>query len=194
MGTQPVKVLHGVDLEIEEGEMISIMGSSGSGKTTLLNIIGLLDSLDQGEYSFQGKCLTGLNQTQATLFRGSHMGFLFQSFHLLSYKTALENVALPLRYQKHIPREEHLPRAQEMLARVGLSDRIGHLPTELSGGQQQRVALARALVAEPRVLLADEPTGALDSTTTEEVMELLTQINRRGITMVIVTHEQDIAQ
>lgn len=193
MGQQKVKVLHGVDLEIHQGEMISIMGSSGSGKTTLLNIIGLMDAMDNGSYFFEDEEISDLNQTQATLFRGRHMGFLFQSFHLLPYKSALDNVILPLRYQKHIPREEHQDRARDMLDRVGLADRVEHLPTELSGGQQQRVALARALVAQPRLLLADEPTGALDSATTHQVMDLLEQVNRQGITMVIVTHEQEIA-
>jgi len=193
MGQQKVKVLHGVNLCIEQGDMISIMGSSGSGKTTLLNIIGLMDAMDEGHYFFEEKEIGGLNQTEATLFRGRHMGFLFQSFHLLPYKSALDNVILPLRYQKHIPRDEHEDRARDMLDRVGLSDRVLHLPTELSGGQQQRVALARALVSNPRVLLADEPTGALDSSTTEQVMDLLEEVNRQGITMVIVTHEQEIA-
>lgn len=194
MGRQSVKVLHGVDLCIKQGDMISIMGSSGSGKTTLLNIIGLMDAIDEGSYFFEGKEIGNLSQTEATLFRGHHMGFLFQSFHLLPYKSALDNVILPLRYQKHIHRDEHQDRARNMLDRVGLSDRVHHLPTELSGGQQQRVALARALVSNPRVLLADEPTGALDSTTTEQVMDLLEEVNRQGITMVIVTHEQDIAE
>lgn len=194
MGTQKVKVLNGVDLDIKEGEMLSIMGSSGSGKTTLLNAIGLMDVIDSGEYLFEGKSLTGLTQTESTIFRGSHMGFLFQSFHLLPYKSAIENVMLPLRYQKHIPKDEHYSRAESMLKKVGLWKRMEHLPTELSGGQQQRVALARALVTNPRLLLADEPTGALDSETTDQVMELLQEVNNDGITMVIVTHEDEIAE
>lgn len=194
MGTQKVKVLNGVDLVIKEGEMLSIMGSSGSGKTTLLNTIGLMDVIDCGKYIFDGKDISGLNQTQSTIFRGRNMGFLFQSFHLLPYKTALENVALPLKYQKHIPKDEHLSRAEAILKRVGLGNRIDHLPTELSGGQQQRVSLARALVTKPRLLLADEPTGALDSETTDQVMELLIDINKEGVTMVLVTHEDDIAE
>ncbi len=194
MGHNDVPVLNGIDLSIEEGEMVSIMGSSGSGKTTLLNIIGVLDSFDEGTYHFNGKVLRDMTQTQAALFRCENIGFLFQAFHLLPYKTALENVALPLRYQKNVPRRERLARAQVMLERVGLADRAGHLPAEMSGGQQQRTALARALVSRPHLLLADEPTGALDSATTKEVMKLLKEINREGMTMVIVTHERDISR
>jgi putative ABC transport system ATP-binding protein len=194
MGTNEVPVLNGIDLAIEKGEMVSIMGSSGSGKTTLLNIIGVLDSFDAGTYRFHGSVLHDMTQTMAALFRCRNIGFLFQAFHLLPYKTALENVALPLRYQKNVPRRERLSRAAAMLERVGLSNRANHLPMELSGGQQQRTALARALVTRPHLLLADEPTGALDSATTKEVMSLLKVINREGMTMIIVTHERDISR
>jgi putative ABC transport system ATP-binding protein len=194
MGTNEVTVLNGIDLAIAAGELVSIMGSSGSGKTTLLNIIGTLDSHDEGDYHFDGTLLKDMTQTQAALFRCENIGFLFQAFHLLPYKTALENVALPLRYRKSVPRRDRLSRARVMLERVGLTDRAHHLPTELSGGQQQRVALARALVTGPRLLLADEPTGALDSATTRDVMAMLRHINGEGMTMVIVTHERDIAR
>jgi putative ABC transport system ATP-binding protein len=194
MGSNEVPVLNGIDLAIAEGEMVSIMGSSGSGKTTLLNILGVLDSFDGGSYHFDKYALHGLNQTEAALFRCENIGFLFQAFHLLPYKTALENVALPLRYQKSVPRQERLARAADMLAQVGLADRVHHLPTEMSGGQQQRTALARALVTRPRLLLADEPTGALDSATTKEIMRLLKGVNREGMTMIIVTHEPDISR
>jgi putative ABC transport system ATP-binding protein len=194
MGQNEVPVLNGIDLIIKEGELVSIMGSSGSGKTTLLNVIGTLDSFDAGTYHFDGRVLHGLTETQAALFRCENIGFLFQAFHLLPYKTALENVALPLRYRTNVPRKERLTRAAAMLERVGLADRANHLPTEMSGGQQQRTALARALVTRPRLLLADEPTGALDSATTKEMMRLLKEIHREGMTMVIVTHETDIAK
>ncbi len=194
MGPNEVPVLNGIDLSIQKGEMVSIMGASGSGKTTLLNIIGVLDSFDQGTYRFNGEVLAGMTQTRAAAFRCEHIGFLFQAFHLLPYKTALENVALPLRYQPDVPRRERHSRAKAMLERVGLDHRANHLPTELSGGQQQRVALARALVTSPRLLLADEPTGALDSATTAEMMELLREVNREGMTLVIVTHENEISR
>jgi putative ABC transport system ATP-binding protein len=194
IGPTEIPVLNGIDLSIQRGEMVSIMGSSGSGKTTLLNIIGVLDSFDRGTYRFNGEALKNLTETKAALFRCDNIGFLFQAFHLLPYKTALENVALPLRYQKNVPRTERISRAKEMLEHVGLGHRAGHLPTELSGGQQQRVALARALVTKPNLLLADEPTGALDSATTDEIMNLLGEINRGGMTMVIVTHEIDISK
>ncbi|MFA6507099.1 MAG: ABC transporter ATP-binding protein [Treponemataceae bacterium] len=194
MGRNTVPVLNGIDLSVEEGEMVSIMGSSGSGKTTLLNIIGALDSFDEGSYHFDGKTLRGMTQTEAARFRCENIGFLFQAFHLLPYKTALENVALPLRYRKNEPRRERLSLAAVMLERVGLTDRACHLPSEMSGGQQQRIALARALVTRPRLLLADEPTGALDSATTKEIMCLLKEINREGMTMIIVTHEGEISK
>ena len=194
MGQTEVPVLNGIDLSVEKGEMVSIMGSSGSGKTTLLNVIGLLDAFDQGIYRFNGEELRDMTETKAAQFRCENIGFLFQAFHLLPYKTALENVALPLRYQKAVPRHERLARAEEMLGRVGLAHRANHLPTELSGGQQQRVALARSLVTGPNLLLADEPTGALDSATTVEIMGILREINSEGMTMVIVTHEVDISR
>ena len=194
MGTTEVPVLNGIDLSVAKGEMVSIMGSSGSGKTTLLNVLGILDAFDEGSYRFNGEVLQGMTETRAALFRCEHIGFLFQAFHLLPYKTALENVALPLRYRKSVPRSERLERAAAMLGRVGLSHRADHLPTELSGGQQQRVALARALVTRPNLLLADEPTGALDSATGDEIMATLREINGEGMTMVIVTHEPDISK
>jgi putative ABC transport system ATP-binding protein len=194
IGQNEIPVLNGIDLAIHAGELVSIMGSSGSGKTTLLNIIGVLDSFDQGTYRFNGEILQDMTETRSALFRCDNIGFLFQAFHLLPYKTALENVALPLRYQKNVPRHERMSRAKEMLEHVGLAHRADHLPTELSGGQQQRVALARSLVTRPNLLLADEPTGALDSATTNEIMTLLRDINREGMTMVIVTHEVDISK
>jgi putative ABC transport system ATP-binding protein len=194
MGTNVVPVLGGVTLSIDKGELVSIMGSSGSGKTTLLNVIGVLDSFDSGAYHFNGELLENLTQTKAARFRCENIGFVFQAFHLLPYKTALENVALPLRYQEGIPRDRRLSLAREMLDRVGLSHRADHLPTEMSGGQMQRVAIARALVTRPNLLLADEPTGALDSVTTTEIMKLLKEINGEGITMIVVTHEKDISK
>ncbi len=194
MGSNEVPVLNGIDLTIGKGEMVSIMGSSGSGKTTLLNVIGVLDSFDEGAYRFDDAALHGLTESRAARFRCENIGFLFQAFHLLPYKTALENVALPLRYRKNTPRRDRFTLAAEMLGRVGLADRANHLPAELSGGQQQRTALARALVTRPRLLLADEPTGALDSATTKEIMRLLKDINREGMTMIIVTHEADISR
>ncbi len=194
MGATEVPVLNGIDLSVAKGEMVSIMGASGSGKTTLLNVLGILDSFDEGTYRFNGEALRDMTETRAALFRCAHIGFLFQAFHLLPYKTALENVALPLRYRPSVARSERLALAAAMLDRVGLSHRADHLPTELSGGQQQRVALARSLVTKPNLLLADEPTGALDSATTDEIMALLREINGEGMTMVIVTHEADISK
>lgn len=187
-----MKVLKGIDLKIEEGELVSIMGSSGSGKSTLLNILGLLDSFDEGSYFLDGIDMSGLSETQAAKYRSQFLGFVFQSFNLISFKNALENVALPLYYQK-VPRKQRLEKALEYLDKVGLKEWANHLPSEMSGGQKQRVAIARALITEPRVILADEPTGALDSTTSEEVMEVLKKVNGEGITVVIVTHENEIA-
>ncbi|MCB0640472.1 MAG: ABC transporter ATP-binding protein [Phaeodactylibacter sp.] len=187
-----LEVLKGIDLSIHSGEFVSIMGSSGSGKSTLLNILGLLDEYDAGEYLFDGKLMKHLSQKQAAHYRNQLIGFVFQSFNLLSFKTALENVALPLYYQK-VDRKERQAKAMEYLERVGLKDWAHHLPNQLSGGQQQRVAIARALIAEPRMILADEPTGALDSKTSYEVMEIFKQVNNQGITIVVVTHENDIA-
>jgi putative ABC transport system ATP-binding protein len=185
-------VLKGIDMTIDKGEMVSIMGSSGSGKSTLLNIIGILDTFDQGTYHLDGHLIKNLSQTQAAMYRNKLLGFIFQSFNLLSFKNAVENVALPLYYQG-ISRSKRLDIAMEYLTKVGLKDWAQHMPNQLSGGQKQRVAIARALAAQPKLILADEPTGALDTKTSYEVMELLKDINQQGITVVIVTHEHDIA-
>ena len=185
-------VLKDVSMKVETGEMVSIMGSSGSGKSTLLNILGLLDAFDSGEYTLAGESMANLTATHAAGLRNRHIGFIFQSFNLLPFKTALENVALPLYYQG-IPRKERLKLALDNLEKVGLAPWAEHRPTQLSGGQQQRVAIARALAAKPNVLLADEPTGALDTETSYQVMDLLTGLNRDGLTIVVVTHESDIA-
>jgi len=188
-----LEVLKGIDLEINQGEFVSIMGSSGSGKSTLLNILGLLDEFDEGEYLLNDMPMDKLSQTQSAMYRNQLLGFVFQSFNLLNFKTAMENVALPLYYQK-VDRKKRQAIALEYLERVGLKEWAHHLPTQMSGGQQQRVAIARSLITKPKVILADEPTGALDSTTSYEVMEIFKQVNREGITMIIVTHERDIAQ
>jgi putative ABC transport system ATP-binding protein len=191
-GEQSLHVLKGIDLHIREGELVSIMGSSGSGKSTLLNILGVLDSYDQGSYVLAGHRVRHLKETQAAHLRNKLLGFVFQSFNLLPFKNAAENVALPLYYQG-VGRKERNYRAEQYLDMVGLSDRTTFMPSQLSGGQKQRVAIARALVCKPKVILADEPTGALDSHTTQEIMALFKDIHRRGNTIVIVTHEQDIA-
>ncbi|MCB1055852.1 MAG: ABC transporter ATP-binding protein [Acidobacteria bacterium] len=185
-------VLKGIDLTIEAGEMVSIMGSSGSGKSTLMNVLGILDGYDDGSYHLDGTLIRGLDERTAARYRNRLLGFIFQSFNLIPFKTAMENVALPLYYQR-VGRRRRNAVALELLDRVGLGDRAEHRPNQLSGGQQQRVAIARALIAEPKVILADEPTGALDSATSLEVMELLREVNRQGTTVVIVTHEHDIA-
>ncbi|MBQ1858506.1 MAG: ABC transporter ATP-binding protein [Paludibacteraceae bacterium] len=185
-------VLKGIDLEIADGELVSIMGASGSGKSTLLNILGILDNYDQGEYYLADRLIRNLSETQAAKLRNELIGFVFQSFNLLNYKTALENVALPL-YYKGVGRKERNIRAMEQLERMGLGAWADHLPSEMSGGQKQRVALARAIVSQPKILLADEPTGALDSKTTLEVMDIFKQLNADGITTIIVTHEQSVA-
>ncbi len=186
-------VLKGIDLHIKPGEFVSIMGSSGSGKSTLLNILGILDDYDQGEYVLNGTLIKDLTQAKQANYRNDFIGFVFQSFNLLPFKTAKENVALPLYYKK-VPREERQALAVEYLDQVGLKDWAGHYPNQLSGGQQQRVAIARALISNPKVILADEPTGALDSTTSEEVMAIFKKFNtENGITFVIVTHEQEVA-
>lgn len=192
-GTQSFHVLKGVDMEIKEGELVSIMGSSGSGKSTLLNVLGLLDNYDSGEYLLDGKIMKDLSETKAALYRNQFLGFVFQSFNLINYKSALDNVAMPLYYRK-VPRKKRNALAMEYLEKVGLADWRNHLPSEMSGGQKQRVAIARALITQPRVLLADEPTGALDTQTSYEVMELFKEIHAQGMTVVIVTHENDIAQ
>jgi putative ABC transport system ATP-binding protein len=191
-GEQSVHVLKGVDLHIREGEMVSIMGSSGSGKSTLLNILGVLDAYDQGSYELAGQQVNRLGETDAARLRNKQLGFVFQSFNLLPFKNAAENVALPLYYQG-VGRRERNRRAEEFLDIVGLSERKHFMPNQLSGGQKQRVAIARALVGRPKVILADEPTGALDSQTTQEIISLLKDIHQRGNTMIIVTHEQDVA-
>lgn len=192
VGKGKLEVLKGIDLSIKEGELVSIMGSSGSGKSTLLNILGLLDAYDSGEYILNQTSMKGLSETQSAFYRSKFLGFVFQSFNLINFKNALENVALPLYYQK-VPRAKRNKIAMEYLEKVGLGEWATHLPSELSGGQKQRVAIARALVTQPKVIFADEPTGALDSVTSTEVMKLLREINLEGITMVIVTHENEIA-
>ncbi len=192
MGKESLHVLKGLDLHIKEGEFVSIMGSSGSGKSTLLNIVGLLDEHDEGTYHLNGQLIEKLDEKKAAILRNKFLGFVFQSFNLITYKNALENVALPL-YYKGVGRKERQKIALEYLDKVGLKDWANHLPSELSGGQKQRVAIARALVTKPKVVLADEPTGALDSSTSNSVMELLKEINREGMTVFVITHEEDIA-
>jgi len=186
------EVLKGIDLNIREGEFVSIMGSSGSGKSTLLNILGILDNYDSGSYQLNNTLIKDLSQKKAAQLRNQFLGFVFQSFNLLSFKNAIENVALPLYYQK-VSRKERNKTALEYLDKMGLKDWANHLPSELSGGQKQRVAIARALIGNPKVIFADEPTGALDSQTSIEVMEIFKDINNQGKTIVIVTHENDIA-
>lgn len=189
----PLHVLKGIDLHISEGELVSIMGASGSGKSTLLNILGILDDYDQGEYRLAGNLIRNLSETRAAQLRNQLIGFVFQSFNLITFKNAMENVALPLYYQG-VNRRKRNELALEYLDMMGLKDWADHYPSEMSGGQKQRVAIARALIANPKIILADEPTGALDSKTTQEVMELLKRVNReQGKTVIIVTHEQDIA-
>jgi len=193
MGNSGLHVLKGIDLKVAQGELVSIMGSSGSGKSTLLNIIGILDNYDQGEYYLDGTLMANLSESKAAFYRNQMLGFIFQSFNLIPFKNAVENVALPLYYQQ-VSRKKRNMIALEYLDRMGLRDWADHLPSELSGGQKQRLAIARALVAKPKVILADEPTGALDSATSQEMMNLLKEINEQGITMIIVTHETDIAE
>jgi putative ABC transport system ATP-binding protein len=193
MGSKSLHVLKDVQLEIQAGEMVSIMGSSGSGKSTLLNIIGILDNQDSGDYNLAGNRIYKLSEKVAAQYRNKFIGFVFQSFNLLSFKNALENVALPLYYQK-IGRKKRNMLAMEYLEKVGISDWWDHMPSELSGGQKQRVAVARSLITNPKLILADEPTGALDSQTSSEVMQLFKDVNKEGMTVVIVTHENDIAE
>ena len=192
MGDSSLHVLKGIDLLVDKGEMVAIMGSSGSGKSTLLNIIGILDELDSGEYTLDGIEIKDLNEKKAAQYRNKFLGFVFQSFNLINFKNALENVALPLYYQG-LKRRERQEKAMFHLNKVGLKDWSTHLPNELSGGQKQRVAIARALDSEPKLLLADEPTGALDSGTSHEIMKFLQKLNDEGKTILIVTHEEDIS-
>jgi putative ABC transport system ATP-binding protein len=192
MGSNSLHVLKGINFSVKEGELVAIMGSSGSGKSTLLNILGMLDVADSGEYILDGIPIKNLNETKAANYRNKFLGFIFQSFNLINYKTALENVALPLYYQG-VGRKERQAKAMQYLEQVGLKEWSHHVPSELSGGQKQRVAIARAMVAEPKVLLADELTGALDSKTSYEVMDLIQKINDQGNTILVVTHEDDIA-
>lgn len=193
VGSNTLQVLKGIDLHIGEGEFVSIMGSSGSGKSTLLNILGILDNYDSGDYILGGTLIKDLSQKQAAHYRNRFLGFVFQSFNLITFKSALENVALPLYYQ-NVSRKARNKIAMEYLDRVGLKEWAEHNPNELSGGQKQRVAIARALIAKPKVILADEPTGALDSQTSLEVMNFLKEVNQQGITIVVVTHEDDISK
>ena len=192
-GSAEVIGLDRVDLQINPGEFVAVTGASGSGKSTLLNVIGTLDLLDAGQYRFEGRSVEELDDQELSALRNHRIGFVFQQFHLLSHYTALENVELPLIYQR-LKRREQQRRALEVLEQVGLSDRLDHLPTELSGGQQQRVAIARALVNHPALILADEPTGALDSSTSREILSLFHELNQKGVTIVMVTHDSEVAR
>ncbi len=192
VGAHSLHVLRDVEMSIDEGEMVSIMGASGSGKSTLLNILGILDAYDGGKYWLGDTLIQHLGERQAAQYRNKFIGFIFQSFNLLPFKTAVENVALPLYYQG-VSRRKRNRIAAQYLERVGLLDWADHRPSEMSGGQKQRVAIARALIAKPRLILADEPTGALDSETSHQIMDLLTEIHQTGITLVVVTHEADVA-
>ena len=192
-GAQPLHVLKGISLDIKKGEFVSIMGASGSGKSTLLNILGILDNYDEGEYLLNGVLMKNLSETKAADYRNRMIGFIFQSFNLIPFKNAMENVALPLYYQG-VSRRKRDALALEYLERLGLREWAHHLPSELSGGQKQRVAIARAIITHPQIILADEPTGALDSKTSEEVMQLLRDLNEKeGMTIVVVTHESGVA-
>ncbi len=193
MGNQSLHVLKGIDFGVESGELVSIMGASGSGKSTLLNILGILDNQDEGSYILDGTQIDMISETAAAELRNRHIGFIFQSFNLLAFKNAAENVALPLYYQG-VRRRKRNAIAVKYLEMVGLADRAEHMPSEMSGGERQRVAIARALIADPSIILADEPTGALDSLTSNEVMQILRNLNDDGKTILIVTHEAEIAE
>ncbi len=192
VGTHSLHVLRDVDMEVADGEFVAIMGASGSGKSTLLNILGILDDYDSGEYWLGDTMIRDLSESKGASYRNKFIGFVFQSFNLLPFKTALENVALPLYYQG-VARRKRNQIAGQYLERVGLRDWADHLPSEMSGGQKQRVAIARALIGKPRLILADEPTGALDSETSTQIMDLLSEIHRTGITVLVVTHDQEVA-
>ncbi|MFZ2150652.1 MAG: ABC transporter ATP-binding protein [Candidatus Absconditicoccaceae bacterium] len=192
LGMNTINVLKGINLEIKQGDFVSIMGHSGSGKSTLMNIIGLLDSPTQGEYFFEGNNVANLNDDQHAKIRGERIGFVFQTYNLIPRKSALEQVMLPLAYQG-VPKAERIERAQKALEKIGLGHRMNNKPNELSGGEQQRVSIARALVINPSIILADEPTGALDTKRGEEIMELISQVHKEGKTIVLITHERDIA-
>jgi putative ABC transport system ATP-binding protein len=192
VGTHALHVLRDVDVDIEEGEMVSIMGASGSGKSTLLNVLGILDAYESGDYWLDGTLIKNLSERRAAQYRNKFIGFVFQSFNLLPFKTAVENVALPLYYQG-VPRRKRNRLAAQYLERVGLLDWADHRPSEMSGGQKQRVAIARSLITKPRLILADEPTGALDSETSQQIMDILAEIHAGGITILVVTHEADVA-
>ena len=190
----PLHVLKGIDLDVETGDFVSIMGASGSGKSTLLNIVGILDNYDAGKYYLDGRLIQNFSETESAKVRNEKIGFVFQSFNLINFKNALENVALPL-YYRGVSRKKRNIIAMEYLDRLGLKDWAYHLPNEMSGGQKQRVAIARAIIAKPRLILADEPTGALDSVTSQEVMDILREVNKEeGITMLIVTHAREVAE
>ena len=192
VGTHSLHVLRDLDIQIDAGELVAIMGASGSGKSTLLNILGILDDYDSGEYWLGDTLIRGLSERKAANYRNRFIGFVFQSFNLLPFKTALENVALPLYYQG-VTRRKRNQIAAQYLERVGLRDWAEHLPSEMSGGQKQRVAIARALIGKPRLILADEPTGALDSETSKQIMDLMSEIHRTGITVLVVTHDPEVA-
>ncbi len=192
VGNHSLEVLKKISLDIGAGELVSIMGSSGSGKSTMLNILGILDEYDSGTYTLDNTLIRNLSERKAAYYRNRFIGFVFQSFNLLSFKNAMENVALPLYYQK-VSRRKRNKKALEYLEMVGLREWAEHMPSELSGGQKQRVAIARALISNPKVILADEPTGALDSKTSEEVMDIFRDVNKKGMTVLVVTHEHDIA-
>lgn len=192
VGTHSLHVLRDVDFQVDDGEFVAIMGASGSGKSTLLNILGILDDYDAGEYRLGDTVIKNLSERRAAEYRNKLIGFVFQSFNLLPFKTAIENVALPLYYQG-VPRRKRNQIAAQYLERVGLRDWAEHLPSEMSGGQKQRVAIARALIAKPQLILADEPTGALDTATSRQIMDLMTEIHRTGITVLIVTHDPEVA-